>query len=133
MGLPESAVVGTHNDPISFRRRLTRYRAVNVLDGPDNPVGFFEEGIKLEVLEVALGADADLPATVSDVLLPYIERKGGVYNYHPTEEEVAAEEARVKSAEVGGWTHPCDPWAQLQREGERGGNWWAFCSVPSSV
>jgi len=99
MGLPESAVVGTHNDPISFRRRLTRYRAVNVLDGPENPVGFFEEGIKLEVLEVALGVDADLPATVSDVLVPYIERKGGVYNYHPTEEEVAAEEARVKSAE----------------------------------
>ncbi len=102
MALPEAQVLGTHNDALSFRRRLARYNAENKLDAASDTVTFFEEKCLLSLLSVAVDLDTDITTSVNDVLAPYIERNGSSFNYHPTAEEIADAERAEKAAEVCG-------------------------------
>lgn len=108
LSLPEAAVAGTHNTADGFRRRTERWRAANRPDAPKNTCLFFEEKARMEVLEVRVdGGAVDDSVTVNTVIAPYVEVGGTAYNYHPTEEEVAAAEARARAKAVS--AAPCPP------------------------
>jgi hypothetical protein len=100
MDIPESLVVGTHNNARDFRRRLQHYNATNRFDSPRDTVLFVEEKAQLQVLEVKLGPSSDPAATVDEVIAPYVERFGVSNNYRPTDEEVAAAAAEKRALEV---------------------------------
>ena len=101
LALPEAAVVGTHNNADGFKRRTAYYTEHNRPEAAKNTSLFFEEKAKMEVLEVAVdGASVDAAATIDTVLAPYIDAGGTAYNYHPTEEEVAAAVAAQQAADV---------------------------------
>lgn len=87
------------SDEARFRRRLQRWRRFNAASSLHTAPSFFERHAKVEVIErtgaaPAVAADAE---TLS-VLLPYFEKGGAPFNYHPTEEERAAAEAAHRAA-----------------------------------
>ena len=108
LALPEAAVVGTHNNADGFKRRTAYYTEHNRPEAAKNTSLFFEEKVKMEVLEVAVdGASVDAAATIDTVLAPYIDAGGTAYNYHPTEEEVAAAVAAQQAADVSASSVGC--------------------------
>jgi hypothetical protein len=98
--LPESAVAGTHNTAEGFRRRTDVYTQNNGTAGKKSALAFFEEVAKMEVLEVHNGGSTDLDAVIASSVQPYVEQGGTAYNYHPTEEELAAAEAHARAEAV---------------------------------
>jgi adenylate kinase len=103
LSLPEAQVIGTHNNAEGFARRTAKYREANRPDAPKNTALFFEEKVKIEVLEVRVGnGDVDDAALIDKIIAPYVDVGGTAYNYHPTEEEVAAAEAKKRAEEVCG-------------------------------
>ncbi len=63
-------------------------------------VAFFEEVSKMEVLDVHVDEAGSASAMLAGLLMPYIDVGGTPYNYHPTDDEVAAAAAKAASEQV---------------------------------
>ena len=94
--IPQAQVEGTHNTEEDFARRTKRYNEGNAPEDPRATIVFFENQGGLDTLTLNVEAGSSVEA-LQAAAVPYIEQGGTPYNYHPTEEELAAVRAAAEA------------------------------------
>jgi adenylate kinase len=96
MDIPQDQVIENYNDEDGFQRRWAMHEYVmeEKPEGPTAPVLFFKNTETLE-LPAEVCAQTDV---ASNMITRYVEGAGRPFNFHPTPEEVAAQQARESAA-----------------------------------